>query len=166
MAVLAAYAASGLIYVEEAPVGGIGALWGNASVQEQHITGLWANASVQEQHINELWANASHQDSRIISLEAFGVNLVPFWVDEGGYITSNVSINAGNVHVTGNLTVGETNFTGFFLNGTSAEITHMTLDVISVTRNLSVSSLRGVGDAFVCCDENGTLYRSATVCVV
>jgi hypothetical protein len=92
------------------------ALWANASDQQALLgalfandSALWANASDQQALLSvlfandsALWANASDQDGRIRNIEA-----VPgYWVTAPTNVTaSNISVNGGNVNVTGSLTV-------------------------------------------------------------
>jgi len=86
-------------------------LWGNVSSVVLNITGLRdnvsssvVNISALQGNVTNLWSNASNQDARIILLET---NIIskPYWVNQTNAITSNSSINGGNVNVTGNLTV-------------------------------------------------------------
>ncbi len=85
------------------------ALRGNVSEVVNNITGLRGNVSsaivnitALQGNVTGLWTNASNQDARIIGLEAANR---PYWINQSGSISSNASINKGNVNVTGNLTV-------------------------------------------------------------
>jgi len=99
--------------------GTTGDLWTNASDQDTRIITLESTVSGHTTDITNLWTNASDQDIRIISLETtYGWSFSDAsWVLYGSTMSSNLSINSGNVNVTGDLHVY-----GNIFGGTGADL--------------------------------------------
>jgi hypothetical protein len=96
------FSVTGTIYYQ-APPGNLTVEWLLASHTNLSIGTLpdvYANISMLQSNVSGLWANASYQEARMNSLER-----IPFWINEAGSISSNISINSGNVNVTGNFSV-------------------------------------------------------------
>jgi len=80
-----------------------------------NISGLQDNIGVVTTNISQLWTNASGVQSRIASLNFQGV---PYWIDSGGLISVNNSINSGNIRVQ-NITLSNT-ITNIYSNNNNA----------------------------------------------
>lgn len=120
---------------------------------------IYQNITENQNNISLLWLNASNQDDRIITLEAGGGGGVsdearPLFDIINGWITTNSSINNGNLNITGDLQLGRSG--GLVLNGSETSlIYHQTLDYIVIDDNLNVSGDVCLSSG-ICMEEMGT----------